>query len=202
MIGRLCGTIEQEEGDGSVIVDVQGVGYELFVPLGSLGRLEATPAGQSVLHVHTHVREDCFTLYGFATVADRAAFRALLKVTGVGPKVALGIMNVLDAAALQDAIAMQNKAAFKGITGVGRKTVERLLIDLQDKLDFAPRSASGVVPRLPPRAPSAPSETVVGALVQMGYKRNEAETAVSSAADGADERDLEGLLRAALGALS
>ena len=202
MIGRLCGTIERQEGDGSVIVDVQGVGYELFVPLGALGRLEQTARGDSVLHVHTHVREDCFTLYGFATVADRAAFRALLRVSGVGPKVALGIMNVMDAAALAEAVAMQNKAAFKGITGVGRKTVERLLMDLHDKLDFVPRSASGLVPRVLPSTPSGPGETVITALMQMGYKRNEAETAVSTVTGGADGQDVEGLLRAALGALS
>ena len=202
MIGRLCGTIEQEEGDGSVIVDVRGVGYEVFVPLGSLGRLEETPAGTSLLHVHTHVREESFTLYGFATLTDRAAFRALLKVSGVGPKVALGIMSVMDATALQDAVAMQNKAAFKGITGVGRKTVERLLMDLKDKLDFGPRPVSAVLPRVLPSAADGPSETVIGALMQMGYKRNEAEVAVSSACAGENGRDVQGLVRAALGALS
>ncbi|MEM7138220.1 MAG: Holliday junction branch migration protein RuvA [Myxococcota bacterium] len=206
MIGRLKGTIEHREADGSVIVDVQGVGYEVFLPLGAAGRL-VTEAGQPVsLHIHTHVREDAMTLFGFATADDRSAFRALLKVSSIGPKLALAILGVMNASELREAIARHDKAAFKGISGVGRKTIERLLVDLQDKLDFAADNTTGVRLRAVPAPPGSASDTVVGALIQMGYKRAEAEAAVGSAAAQADPQQgdeaVQGLLRAALSALS
>ena len=202
MIGRLSGTIEHREADGSVIVDVNGVGYEVFLPPGAVGRL-GPGAGQAItLHIHTHVREDAMTLFGFATAEDRAAFRALLKVSSIGPKLALAIIGVMNASELQDAIGRQDKAAFKGITGVGKKTVERILVDLQDKLDFAATSKTGVRLRAVPSPAGSPSDAVVGALVQMGYKRSEAEAAVGSANGASNDDDVEGLLRAALSALS
>ena len=202
MIGRLNGTIEHREVDGSVIVDVNGVGYEVFVPLGAMGRLGAE-SGQAVsLHVHTHVREDAMTLFGFGTAEDRAAFRALLKVSSIGPKLALAIIGVMSAAELQDAIARQDKAAFKGISGVGKRTVERILLDLEGKLDFAASGKTGVRLRAVPNAGDSTSEAVVGALVQMGYKRAEAEAAVGGASSAASDDNVEGLLRAALSALS
>lgn len=202
MIGRLRGTIEPTGADGSAVVDVEGVGYEVFLPLGAAGRAGAEPGEPVLLHVHTHVREDTITLFGFATREDRAAFRALLKVSSIGPKLALSILGAMDAVALRDAIARQDKTAFKGINGVGRKTVERILVDLQDKLEFAGPHETGVRLRAVPRAASSAGDTVVGALVQMGYKRSEAEAAVGSAAAGSSDDDVEGLLRAALTALS
>ena len=202
MIGRLSGTIEHREADGSVIVDVNGVGYEVFLPVGAAGRL-GSEAGQAVtLHIHTHVREDAMTLFGFATAEDRAAFRALLKVSSIGPKLALAIVGVMNASELQDAIGRQDKAAFKGITGVGKKTVERILVDLQDKLDFATTSKTGIRLRAVPSPTGSPSDAAVGALVQMGYKRSEAEAAVGSANSASNDDNVEGLLRAALSALS
>jgi len=200
VIGRLKGTIEHREADGSIIVDVEGVGYEVFVALGAVG-LAASEPGQSVtLHIHTHVREDAMTLFGFATAHDRAAFRALLKVSSIGPKLALAIMGVMNASELHDAIARQDKAAFKGITGVGRKTIERILVDLQDKLDFAADAKTGVRLRAIPGGSDSVTNAVIGALVQMGYKRGEAEAAVGNVA-AQDEDNVEGLLRAALTAL-
>ena len=202
MIGRITGTIAHRETDGSVIVDVQGVGYEVFLPAGAAGRVESEP-GQSVsFHIHTHVREDALTLFGFATADDRAAFRALLKVSSIGPKLALAIIGVMNASELQDAIARQDKAAFKGISGVGKRTVERILLDLQDKLDFASSGKTGVRLRAVPGIASSTSDKVVGALVNMGYKRTEAEAAVGSAISVSDDENVEGLLRAALSALS
>jgi Holliday junction DNA helicase RuvA len=202
VIGRITGTIAHRETDGSVIVDVQGVGYEVFLPAGAAGRVESEP-GQSVsFHIHTHVREDALTLFGFATADDRAAFRALLKVSSIGPKLALAIIGVMNASELQDAIARQDKAAFKGISGVGKRTVERILLDLQDKLDFASSGKTGVRLRAVPGIASSTSDKVVGALVNMGYKRTEAEAAVGSAMSVSDDENVEGLLRAALSALS
>lgn len=202
MIGRLSGTVEHREGDGSVIVDVNGVGYEVFLPAGAEGRV-GSEAGQGVsFHIHTHVREDAMTLFGFATGDDRTAFRALLKVSSIGPKLALAIIGVMNATELQDAIARQDKVAFKGITGVGKKTIERILVDLEGKLDFASSGKTGVRLRAVPNAPGSTSEAVVGALVQLGYKRGEAEAAVGGASEGSSDDNVEGLLRAALSALS
>ena len=202
MIGRITGTIAHRDADGSVVVDVQGVGYEVFLPIGTAGRIAAELGEPVSLHIHTHVREDTLTLFGFATADDRSAFRALLKVNTVGPKLALAIMGVMNAAELQDAIGRQDKAAFKGISGVGKKTVERMLVDLRDKLDFADTGKTGVRLRAVPSATSSAGDTVVGALVNMGYKRGEAEAAVGNAMTAAADDNVEGLLRAALAALS
>ena len=202
MIGRLTGTIEPQEGDGSAIVDVNGVGYEVFLPLGTAGRAGSEPGQTVALHIHTHVREDAMTLFGFATADDRAAFRALLKVSSIGPKLALAIVGVMNAAELQDAIARQDKAAFKGISGVGKRTIERILVDLEGKLDFAASGKTGVRLRAVPNPAGSPSDAVVGALVQMGYKRSEAEAAVGNASGTSSDDNVEGLLRSALSALS
>lgn len=202
MIGRLSGTIEHREADGSVIVDVNGVGYEVFLPMGTVGRLDSEPGQALVLQIHTHVREDAMTLFGFATSEDRGAFRALLKVSSIGPKLALAIIGVMNASELQDAIARQDKTAFKGISGVGKRTVERILLDLQDKLDFAATDKTGVRLRAVPSPAGSAGDTVVGALVQMGYKRSEAEAAVGGAIGTSKDDNVEGLLRAALSALS
>jgi Holliday junction DNA helicase RuvA len=202
MIGRLTGTIAHREADGSVVVDVHGVGYDVFLPTGTAGRVESEPGQTVSLHIHTHVREDALTLFGFATSQDRAAFRALLKVSSIGPKLALSILGVMNASELQGAIARQDKTAFKGISGVGKKTVERILVDLQDKLDFASTGKTGVRLRAVPNAVASTTDTVVGALINMGYKRSEAEAAVGSAMSVSDDANVEVLLRAALSALS
>ena len=202
MIGRITGTIGHREPDGSVVIDVHGVGYEVFLPVGTAGRVESE-LGQSVsLHIHTHVREDTLTLFGFATSDDRAAFRALLKVSSIGPKLALAILGAMNASELRDAIARQDKTAFKGISGVGKKTVERMLVDLRDKLEFAATGQTGVRLRAIASPSSSATDTVVGALINMGYKRAEAEAAVGGVLGTSDEENVEGLLRAALSALS
>jgi Holliday junction DNA helicase RuvA len=202
VIGRLNGTIEHREADGSVIVDVNGVGYEVFLPIGASGRAGSEPGHTVSLHIHTHVREDAMTLFGFATAEDRAAFRALLKVSSIGPKLALAILGVMNAAELQDAIARQDKTAFKGISGVGKRTIERILLDLEGKLDFAASGKTGVRLRAVPSAAGSASDAVVGALVQMGYRRSEAEAAVGSASSASSDGNVEGMLRAALSVLS
>lgn len=202
MIGRISGTIVEREPDGTVIVDVHGVGYEVRLPPGAEGRLQGEGAGPISIHIHTHVREDTLTLFGFPTLEDRAAFRALLKVSSIGPKLALAILGVMNAGELQDAIARQDKNAFKGISGVGKRTVERILVDLKDKLEFGVPSRTGVRLRAVPSGSTSASDTVVGALVNMGYKRNEAEAAVGNAMERSNDDDVEGLLRAALSALS
>lgn len=199
MIGRLTGTVVDEAADGSVVLDVHGVGYEVFLPLGTLGRLGRE--GEVTLSVHTHVREDAMTLYGFASADDRAAFRTLLGVSGVGPKLALSILSVLDAPTLAAAVEAGDKNAFKGISGVGKKTVEHLLVDLKGKLMVVPGAPLRTAPARP--VASAPSaEVVVALLVNMGYRRPEAESAVGSLGEERLRADpVDQLLREALSRL-
>jgi holliday junction DNA helicase RuvA len=202
VIGRLTGIIVDQTLDGACVLDVHGVGYEVFVPLGALGQLPPPPA-ETTLHVHTHVREDAIILYGFSSLVDRSAFRVLTSVSGIGPKLALSILSSLSAGELAEAIQRGDKARFKGVSGVGPKLVSRLVLELKDKLDFA----SGAAPSLPvARAkPSSPYQgdlaTVHAALVQMGFRANEAEQALSKIEPGADGKQAEQLLREALAVL-
>lgn len=205
MIGRLRGVIADRLPDGSCIVDVAGVGYEVFVPLGSLGRLPQPPEAVT-LHVHTHVREDALLLYGFATAEDRTAFRTLMSVSSIGPKLALAILSAMDARQLASAIASQDPKRFKGIPGVGKKIVERILLELRDSLGFSSTSVplpapSPGVPRPAPNG-NAPLAQLASALVSMGFKPAEADRAVAAIADGAEGKTMEALLKDALAQLS
>lgn len=199
MIGRLTGILGDQNPDGSVILDVVGVGYEVHVPIGALGRL---PEGaEMTLHVHTHVREDALQLFGFESIEGKQAFRALLGVSNVGPRLALAILGALDPHALAHAVAAQNRDAFKGIPGVGKKTVERILLDLDGKLVVHGNAPiARPIAKAPERpVPSGPEGEVVMLLVGMGYKRPEAERAVESL--DLEGKDLQTLLREALAAI-
>lgn len=199
MIGRLRGTVVDRQPDGSCILDVGGVGYEVFVPLGALGRLPAPPEAVT-LHVHTHVREEAFVLYGFGRLEDRTAFRTLLGVSSVGPKLALAILSALDARQLAAAIAAQDAARFKGIPGVGKKIVERLLLELKDKLGFVTVASLPIVPvaSAPSADASAPLSIVASLLVGMGFKPHEADRAVAKIAPDAEGASVEDLMKKAL----
>jgi len=208
VIGRLRGIVAERGDDGSCVIDVSGVGYEVFVPLGTMGRLPLPPEPVT-LHVHTHVREDAFVLYGFATGEDRAAFRTLLSVAGVGPKMAISILSVLDARDLAIAVQRGDTARLRGIPGVGKKTTERLVLELKDKLPITPSNGNGtaaVTPirsgRSPTWAPDQPLGLVTSALINLGFKPAEADRAVSAIAPQADGKALETLLREALSSLA
>lgn len=201
MIGRLCGTLVEQGADGICVIDVGGVGYDVAIPLGALGRMGGLNEAVTV-HVHTHVREDTLSLYGFASQSDRAAFRALLGVSSVGPKVALAIMGSFDAPGLAAVVAHGDVAALKAISGVGKKTAERLILDLGDKLPkIVPSSPEKASPSTPLSGAGA-AGAAIGALANMGYRPAEAERAVQSLGEAAQDMSVEEILRSALVALS
>lgn len=224
MIGRLTGRIVEEAPDGGVVLDVSGVGYEVMVPLGALGRARALaaagpagPAGpadkgapaadkgasQSVtLFIHTHVREDAFLLYGFAAREDRAAFKALISISNVGPKIAMAILSALSAAELATVIARKEVSRLTNIPGVGKKTAERLVLELKDKLIELPSGPAAPGPS-PAAAPSgAKGDLLRGALTGMGYRPAEADRAIAALAQRLDAAPLDDLVREALALLT
>lgn len=198
MIGRLSGVVLEKRPDRA-LVDASGVGYELHVPLGTFAALPAVGERAS-LHVHTHVREDAILLFGFATAEERALFERLITVSGVGPKVALAVLSGLPLPELVGAIAAQNVKRLSTIPGVGKKLAERLGVELKDKVQGllpggAPPSAE------PGGALSGLLEDAVGALLNLGYRKPQAEAAVKAASETAAP-DLSALLSAALRLLS
>jgi holliday junction DNA helicase RuvA len=198
MIGRLTGTLEDTDGDG-LIMEVAGVGYDVLCPLGTRGRARALPDGRQVLLIYTHVREDQFTLFGFADDADRAAFRQLIAVSNVGPKIAVAILSAMDAGELARAISQRELGKLTAIGGVGKKTAERLILELKDKVVAGVAVAGPRVPRTPATHAGNPTDPLTSTLVKMGYKPVEVERIMPMMADAlASTQDLSLLLREAL----
>lgn len=168
MIGRLNGVLAAKQPP-QIVIDVGGVGYEVDVPMSTFYALPAT--GERVqLMTHYVVREDAHLLFGFATNDERAAFRQLIKVTGIGPKVALAVLSGLSVAELNQAILLQDVKRLTRVPGIGTKTAERLLLELRGK---AVTGAGGSA--LP--APPSPADDVVNALLALGYNEKEAASA-------------------------
>lgn len=208
MIARLAGIL-LEKSPERIIVDVQGVGYEVRVPLSTYGVLPAPGETVQVL-VHTHVREDSLSLYGFSTPRERHLFEKMISVSGVGPKLALALLSGLSPEELATAILSGNTQPLGRVPGVGRKTAERLVVDLRDKLGAAllsPEPGSTMENR--PQGESGEGSLVAdvhSALLNLGYSAREAERAlnearrVTSEAGATRERTItfDGLLREAL----
>jgi len=199
MIGRLKGILVNKQPPW-VLLDVQGVGYEVEVPLSTLFDLPAN--GQDVtLLIHTVVREDAFLLYGFSREIERKLFRHLLKVTGVGAKMALGVLSGMNAEEFAGAIARNDISALIRLPGIGRKTAERLVIEMRDRLaegffDGAAASASanqgaGHVPL------AGADQEAMSALEALGYKPAEAQRMVKAVPDAAG-LPVEQIIRLAL----
>jgi len=203
MIGRLTGRVVAEEPD-SVVVDVQGVGYELTVPLGTLGRASRGESGAVTLFVHTHAREDVLSLFGFASETDRVAFRTLIAVSNVGPKTAIAVLSILPAEELARTVAAKDVRKLTAIPGVGKKTAERLVLELEGKLQNlgGARAVLKAAPGVPAVAPSRQAEVVTDALVRMGYRAAEAERAIASFSDRVETQPLEQSVREALAFLA
>ncbi len=172
MIGRITGLL-LGKFPPLVVIDVQGVGYEIDVPMSTFYNLPGI--GTSVtLHTHLVVREDAHLLFGFATEAERQAFRQLVKITGVGARTALALLSGLSVTDLHQAVEAQDSARLIRIPGIGKKTAERLLLELRDKLDpvTASPGAAGVA------RSSGSTSDVLNALLSLGYNDREANWAI------------------------
>lgn len=170
MIGRLSGTI-LEKRPPMVLVDVQGIAYEVDVPMSTFYQLPAT-GGKVTLHTQLVVREDAHLLYGFATDGERQAFRQLLKISGIGARTALSVLSGLTVEELFHAVANQDSGRLVRIPGIGRKTAERLLLELRDKLETIAegRAVSGA---------ESSGGDALNALVALGYSVKEAKAALA-----------------------
>jgi Holliday junction DNA helicase RuvA len=191
MIGRLSGTL-LEKNPPQILLDVQGVGYEVDVPMSTFYNLPAL-GEKVVLHTHFVVREDAQLLYGFATLDERVAFRQLLKISGVGPKLALSVLSGLSMAELAQAVATKESGRLTRIPGVGKKTAERLLLELQGK--FVAAVAGGAAAGITASA----DNDVANALVALGYSEKEADWAAKQLPK---DVDVSGGIRQALKLLS
>jgi Holliday junction DNA helicase RuvA len=169
MIGRLSGTL-LEKNPPQILLDVQGVGYEVDVPMSTFYNLPGLNE-KVVLHTEFIVREDAHLLYGFLTQEERIAFRQLLKISGVGPKLALSVLSGLSMSDLALAVANKDATRLTKIPGVGKKTAERLLLELQGKFVASVGGAS------PSVAMEAAGNAIFNALLGLGYKDKEAEWA-------------------------
>jgi holliday junction DNA helicase RuvA len=192
VIAHLRGTIF-EKHPNRLTIDVNGVGYDVAVPLSTFYGLGETGA-QIALRIHTVVREDALLLYGFATLLEQDLFERLIGISGIGPKVALAVLSGIEPPELVRAIERGDLARLTAIPGVGKKTSERIVVELKDRL---PRAHVVVVAGAPP-APPALRDDVLSALTNLGYHRPLAERAVAAAVQATPDGDFERTLKHAL----
>ncbi|MFN0109462.1 MAG: Holliday junction branch migration protein RuvA [Blastocatellia bacterium] len=179
MIAHISGKLIQKQPN-SIIVDVSGIGYELNVPLSTFYDLGEVGSIVS-LRVHTHVREDALQLFGFRTEAEKKLFLLLNTVSGIGPKLAITVLSGLSAEELIQAIRAENLTKLTGIPGVGKKTAERMLVELKDKVAaILPPGLESSTTAVIAQTGDAMREDVISALVNLGYVRVQAEKAVGA----------------------
>ncbi len=175
MIARLSGVLKDKAPD-QLIIDVGGVGYLVLVSLQTFYRLPE-PDRRVSLHIHTHVREDAFQLFGFLDEQEKAGFVLLKGVSGIGPRLAVNILSGIPVEELQDALRAGDVTRLLAVPGVGRRTAERLVVELREKVGTFPGGDSAAVPGTEP----AVSEDAVSALINLGYRHAQAEKAVQRA---------------------
>jgi holliday junction DNA helicase RuvA len=196
MIAALRGRLLRK-GTGDVVVDVGGVGYRVTIPLSTFYRL-GEPGSDVALRIHTHVREDALQLFGFLGEEEQSLFELLIGVAGVGPKLAVNILSGIEAPDLVQALRVADLARLTRIPGVGKKTAERLVLELREKV----QKIATTTPETTPAPSGALKEDLVSVLANLGYSRPEAEKAVERAlADGGSDR-FEDQLRRSLRLLS
>ena len=200
MIARLAGTLV-ESSFTSCIVDCCGVGYEVQIPVSSFDKLPQ-PGGQVVLKIHTAVREDAITLFGFATEEERRLFRLLIEVSGIGGKIALNVLSSTAVTTFCAAVAASDVKALSRINGIGKRTAERIIVELRDKLN------SGLGGEIAAAAVSPESASAINdvalALEQLGFKRDAIDKVLKTLAAELPEGEADGekLLRNAIRKLS
>lgn len=190
MIGYLSGTLRQLDATRALVV-AAGVGYEVHISLQTYYRLEGKREAE--LDIYTHVREDTLALYGFASSEEKTAFEKLISISGIGPTLAQKILSGIDAADLADAVARADARKLSSIPGVGKKTAERICLELRDKLVAPPTTT----PAAPTR--SSVDDDVQSALVNLGYRAKDAEIALEKARQElGGEAEFSALLKRAL----
>lgn len=173
MIARLTGTLLAKHVQ-RLVVDVAGVGYDVLVPLSTVYGL-GEPGSAVTLRIHTHVREDALQLFGFATALEQTLFERLIAVSGIGPKLALAILSGIESAELVKAVRAADVARLTRIPGIGRKTAERLVIELRDRLPEPAEAPSGVVD-----TGGDVRDDILSALANLGYQRHAVEKTVDA----------------------
>jgi len=201
MIGRLSGHLFASSPD-EVILDVAGVGYRIQIPLSTFYRLREG-GGHASLHIHTHVREDAIQLFGFWSQEERTEFERLIAISGIGPKIALAVLSGIGVADLRRAVREENRTVLERIPGIGRKTAERVLLELRERPNSRRRvsgaSASTAFAGEGETAEPSLDSDATSALVHLGYSDQAAGDAVAEARRGLEPgASLELLLRAAL----
>jgi Holliday junction DNA helicase RuvA len=205
MIAHLSGTLLYKQTT-TVILEVGGVGYEVTIPLSTFYDLE--DAGANVkLRIYTHVREDALQLYGFKTARERELFQQLISVSGIGPKLGITMLSGMNADEIIASIRTNNLARLTSIPGVGRKTAERLVIELRDKIaalsspaleeEFAAQPGAGAL-----ASEDAVRDDALSALINLGYQKASAEKAITAAVQEGGDLSVEMLLRRALRTLA
>jgi len=195
MISHLRGKLIQKSPT-EIVIDVNGVGYQVNIPLSTFEKIEKLNGEVDIL-TYLHVREDAMTLYGFATEPERDIFKQLISISGIGPKIAQGILSGISVNELKDAVLMNNIDALTSISGVGRKTAERIVLELRNKL-------GKIEVQEPTSTPTSSqlklrSEAVV-ALMSLGFTRTNAEQAIRTVLSKSEDKDLsvEELIKKAL----
>jgi Holliday junction DNA helicase RuvA len=189
--GRILRKAAQE-----VVVDVGGVGYCVTIPVSTFYQL-GEPGDEVTLRTHTHVREDALALFGFLTALEQTLFERLIAVAGVGPRLAVSILSGIEPPDLVGALRSGDVARLTRIPGVGKKTAERLVVELKDKM--AKLEGVAATPEAPP---AGPQEDLLSALLHLGYSRPEAERGVRKALEHGGDESFEDLLRRTLRVLS
>lgn len=194
MIGYLSGLLLKTD-PGRVLLDVNGVGYELHIPLSTYYEIQKIEQGGTAsFHVHTHVREDALLLYGFWTERERLVFERLIAVSGIGPRLAQTILSGIPCEDLIAALLQGNPQRLHAIPGIGKKTAERMVLELKDKVRDIPTATVDI---------STPSDSdLVSALTHLGYRRSLAEKAVSQVLAENSDLPFADQLRSALSRLS
>jgi Holliday junction DNA helicase RuvA len=194
MIAFLRGRIFDKQPN-RVIVDVQGVGYEVAVPLSTFYDLGDVGA-EAELRIYTHVREEALQLFGFLTERERQLFERLISISGIGPKLAIAVLSGMDTGDLIAAVQRADVARLTGVPGIGRKTAERIVLELKDRLSHLTAQAAAAAPVASPA--DRVRADLISALQNLGYPRPQAEKAVGATLDASPDLEFEPALKAVL----